>query len=255
MGTKRSGASRCLHSQNELVILSSSTSDIALSEIRPPSPFAALPCHAANGLLPSRSFVWAASCETPMFAARGWRRRIPWQSLQAAARVLAWRTPLLILLCGCLIATIGFGPRSSLGLFLTPMSTDRGWGRDIFALAMAIQVLMWGVGQPIAGAIADRFGVVLVLCGGAILYAIGLGWMAYATTPNEFYLSAGCSRRLRHCRMLLQHRPCGLRQADAAALALAFIRPRHCGGLVRPISVLAAGDRLDRRLRLADRRW
>jgi MFS family permease len=109
---------------------------------------------------------------------------------RAAARV-TWRTPLVILLCGCVIATLGFGPRSSLGLFLTPMSNEHGWGRDIFALAMAIQVLMWGVGQPLAGAIADRFGTVLVLCGGAMLYCIGLAWMAYATTPAEFYLSAG----------------------------------------------------------------
>jgi MFS family permease len=80
---------------------------------------------------------------------------------RAAARV-TWRTPLVILLCGCVIATLGFGPRSSLGLFLTPMSNEHGWGRDIFALAMAIQVLMWGVGQPLAGAIADRFGTALV---------------------------------------------------------------------------------------------
>ena len=110
---------------------------------------------------------------------------------QASARVLAWRTPLLILLCGCLIGTIGFGPRSALGLFLTPMSNEHGWSREVFSLALAIQVLMWGVGQPFAGAIADRFGTVLVLSGGAIFYAIGLAWMAYATTPAELNLSAG----------------------------------------------------------------
>ena len=62
----------------------------------------------------------------------------------------------MILICGCLIGTIGFGPRSALGFFLTPMSQVLGWGRDVFGLALAIQVLVWGVVTPFAGAIADR---------------------------------------------------------------------------------------------------
>ncbi|MDT3683912.1 MAG: MFS transporter [Pseudorhodoplanes sp.] len=103
----------------------------------------------------------------------------------------SWQTPAVILLCGCLIGIIGFGPRSALGLFLTPMSSLHGWGRDVFALALAIQMLVWGAAQPFVGAIADRFGPVSVLCVGAILYAVGLGWMAYATTPGELHLSAG----------------------------------------------------------------
>jgi MFS family permease len=98
---------------------------------------------------------------------------------------------ILILLAGCLIGAIGFGPRSALGLFLPPMSAAHGWGRDVFALALAIQVLMWGVGQPFAGAIADRFGTVRVLSTGAILYAAGLMLMAYSTTPAMLNLSAG----------------------------------------------------------------
>ncbi len=102
-----------------------------------------------------------------------------------------WRTPAIILICGCLIGVLGFGPRSALGFFLTPMSSAQGWGRDVFALALALQMLLWGVAQPFVGAIADRFGPVSVLCGGAILYAVGLGWMAYATTPGELHLSAG----------------------------------------------------------------
>ena len=69
---------------------------------------------------------------------------------------------------------LSFGPRSTLGLFLTPLSQANGWGRDVFALALALQNLLWGVGQPFAGAIADRFGTMRVLCGGAILYALGL---------------------------------------------------------------------------------
>jgi MFS family permease len=97
----------------------------------------------------------------------------------------------VILLCGCLIAVLGFGPRSSLGLFLTPMSSAHGWGRDVFALALGLQMLVWGMGQPFAGAIADRFGAVPVLAGGAILYAVGLVLTAYATTPVTFQLTAG----------------------------------------------------------------
>ena len=53
---------------------------------------------------------------------------------------------------------LGFGPRSALGFFLTPMSSAYGWGRDVFALALAIQMLLWGAAQPFAGAMADRFG-------------------------------------------------------------------------------------------------
>ena len=102
-----------------------------------------------------------------------------------------WRDPIVILICGCLIAAIGFGPRSSLGLFLTPMSREHGWGRDIFALALALQMLLWGAGQPIAGAIADRYGAARVLIAGTLLYAAGLVLMTYSTTPGLLYLSAG----------------------------------------------------------------
>ena len=103
----------------------------------------------------------------------------------------AWQSIPLIIVCGCLIGMLGFGPRSTLGLFLTPMSSLHGWGRDIFALALALQMLLWGAAQPFVGAIADRFGPVLVLSLGAVLYAIGLGWMTLAATPGELYLSAG----------------------------------------------------------------
>ena len=73
-------------------------------------------------------------------------------------------SPELIVLCGCLIALITFGPRASLGLFQIPMTGEFGWGRDTFGLAIALQNLLWGVGQPFAGAVADRFGTVRVLC-------------------------------------------------------------------------------------------
>jgi MFS family permease len=103
----------------------------------------------------------------------------------------SWRSPTVILICGCLIAAIGLGARSGLGFFLMPMSTEHGWGRDVFALALAIQMLLWGAAQPVAGALADRFGAVLVLAAGAVLYALGLAWMAYASTPLLLHLSAG----------------------------------------------------------------
>ena len=109
----------------------------------------------------------------------------------SAGRPMSWRTPAVILVCGCLIAVLGFGARSGLGFFLTPMSSAHGWGRDLFALALAIQMLLWGAAQPVAGAVADRFGAVPVLSAGAVLYALGLAAMAYAETPAMLHLSAG----------------------------------------------------------------
>jgi len=102
-----------------------------------------------------------------------------------------WRTPLVIVGCGCLVALLSFGPRSALGQFLAPLSFAHGWGRDVFSFALAIQNLLWGIGQPLAGGIADRYGTVRVLWFGAIVYALGLALMAYATTPTVLHLSAG----------------------------------------------------------------
>ena len=92
------------------------------------------------------------------------------QSAEGSALAANWRTPLVIISIGCLIGMISFGPRSALGFFLTPLSEANHWGRDVFAFALAIQNLLWGVGQPFAGAIADRFGAPRVLAVGAILY-------------------------------------------------------------------------------------
>ncbi|WP_426440937.1 MFS transporter [Bradyrhizobium genosp. P] len=102
-----------------------------------------------------------------------------------------WRTPLVIIVCGCAIALLSFGPRSSLGFFVQPMSREFAWGRDVFGLAIAFQNLLWGLGQPIAGAIADRFGLLRVMFVGALLYAAGLLLMRYATTPLSLDISAG----------------------------------------------------------------
>ena len=95
-------------------------------------------------------------------------------ALGPSCGVGSWRTPLVIIICGCAIARLSFGPRSSLGFFVQPMGREFAWGRDVFGLALALQNLLWGLGQPIAGAIADRFGVLRVMCVGALLYAAGL---------------------------------------------------------------------------------
>jgi MFS family permease len=105
--------------------------------------------------------------------------------------ISSWRTPTLVIGFGSLIALIAFGPRSTLGFFLTPLSSANHWGRDVFAFALAVQNLLWGVGQPLGGIIADRFGSVRVLCGGALLYALGLALMAHATSAPLLDLSAG----------------------------------------------------------------
>src|ERR1700731_1533934 len=102
-----------------------------------------------------------------------------------------WRTPLVIVVCGSLIGMLTFGPRSAFGFFMQPMSHDFGWGRDVFALALAVQNLLWGIGQPFAGAIADRFGTLRVISVGALLYAAGLFLMRSATTPLSLDIGAG----------------------------------------------------------------
>ena len=102
-----------------------------------------------------------------------------------------WRTPMIILAAGCMIGLIQFGGRAGFGLWLDPMSKDLGWGRETFALAMAIQNLIWGAAQPFAGALADRFGIAKVLSAGAVLYAGGIFFMAYSTTGLELHLTTG----------------------------------------------------------------
>ena len=112
-------------------------------------------------------------------------------SVQAPAAVPFWRTPLAIILTGCLIAMVGFGIRSSFGLFLEPMTVAKGWDRETFALAMALQNLLWGMGLPVAGALADRFGPARVIALGSLVYALGVWGMAGADSSFALHFFGG----------------------------------------------------------------
>src|SRR5262245_4831031 len=109
--------------------------------------------------------------------------------MQASAR--DWRTPMVVLVCGGVLLSLGMGIRHGFGLFLQPMTMDLGWGRETFAFAMAVQHLLWGASQPVAGMIADRYGAGRVLVAGTALYVAGLVLMAFSQTALGLTLSAG----------------------------------------------------------------
>jgi MFS family permease len=96
-----------------------------------------------------------------------------------------------ILIFGSLVMLIALGIRHGFGLYLQPMSLDRGWGREVFSFAIAAQNIVWGLAQPFAGMVADRFGSGKVILAGALLYSVGLWLMSAAGTPGELYFSAG----------------------------------------------------------------
>jgi len=112
-------------------------------------------------------------------------------TLPASLRAASWRTPTTVLVCGGLILTLAMGIRHGFGLFLQPITAEMHWTRETFALALAVQNLVWGVTQPFAGMLADKYGSGRVVLGGAILYVLGLFWMAHPTTPFMFVMSAG----------------------------------------------------------------
>ena len=101
------------------------------------------------------------------------------------------RTTTVVIVAGCLIAVITFGLRTSFGLFTEPLSVVRGWDRETFALAIAIQNLLWGLGQPFAGAVADRYGAGRVLAAGGAVYALGTVLMALSTSGTALALTGG----------------------------------------------------------------
>lgn len=96
-----------------------------------------------------------------------------------------------VLLAACLISLLSFGVRSAFGLFTDPVSRDLGQSRELYALAIAVQNLAWGLAQPLAGIVADRHGARRVLLGGAVLYAAGIAGLTVASTPLAVVLTAG----------------------------------------------------------------
>ncbi len=106
-------------------------------------------------------------------------------SLRPAVPLLA------LIICGCLIAAIGNGVRTSFGLFTLPISTDLGLTREGYGMAMAIQNLAWGIAQPFAGAWADRYGTGRTLAGGAAIYALGVILMAFSPTASLLTVTGG----------------------------------------------------------------
>jgi len=99
--------------------------------------------------------------------------------------------PMTLLVAGCLVAIINFGIRSTFGQFTVPISTAHQWPREVFSWAVALQNLLWGIGTPIAGMLADRYGSARVLIAGAIMYALGIMGMNYSDTGWMLDLTAG----------------------------------------------------------------
>ena len=97
----------------------------------------------------------------------------------------------MTVICGGLIVALTFGPRNALGLFMDPIIFSYGWSREIFAFSIAIQNLIWGIGQPFFGTLADKFGSFRVLAIGGLLYSAGLFLMSVSSTPTALYVSAG----------------------------------------------------------------
>ena len=102
-----------------------------------------------------------------------------------------WRTSGWVLLGSALILALSLGVRHGFGLFLAPMSSEFGWGRETFAFAIALQNLIWGLAQPFTGALADRFGATKAVFVGGVLYAVGLVLMGMSDSAWSLSLSAG----------------------------------------------------------------
>ncbi len=97
----------------------------------------------------------------------------------------------LLVLAGGVVMGLALGVRHVQGLFLLPVTMDRGWSRETFAIALAVQNLTWGIVQPFTGMVADRYGSAKVIAGGLLFYALGLAGMAHAATPAAFMWTAG----------------------------------------------------------------
>lgn len=108
-------------------------------------------------------------------------------TVRPAAATIPW----LVIICGCLIAALTFGPRSAMGFFQLPLLSEKGWDRTTFGLAMALQNLSWGLGTPVFGALADKYGTWRVLALSGLMYASGLWMMAEADSPSMLHIGGG----------------------------------------------------------------
>lgn len=97
----------------------------------------------------------------------------------------------LVIIAGCIIAAIGFGTRGSFGLFTLPVTEDLGLSREQWGMAMAVQNLVWGIAQPFAGGMADKYGSGRVLAVGGLVYALGVLGMAFSPDTLTMTLTAG----------------------------------------------------------------
>lgn len=101
------------------------------------------------------------------------------------------RHSLLLIILGSLVISTAMGLRHGFGLFMEPLSSELGWGRGVFAFALALQNLVWGLSQPFTGALADRFGAARIIVVGGLLYALGLLFMSLSTSVLGMTVSAG----------------------------------------------------------------
>ncbi len=112
--------------------------------------------------------------------------------MAAIAQSRSPAVPLIVLIvAGCAVAAVTNGIRTSMGLYTLPMTGDLGISREGWGLAMAIQNLVWGIVQPIAGGVADRYGTGRTIVAGLLIYALGVLWMAFSPDAGILTLSAG----------------------------------------------------------------
>lgn len=95
-------------------------------------------------------------------------------------------TPVLVV--GCMIILVSFAIRASFGVFQIPVAAEFNWPRAEFSLAIAIQNLAWGIGQPLFGAFAEKLGDRRAIILGALMYAAGLVLSSYAVTPGAMQM-------------------------------------------------------------------